>query len=146
LNKLIKKITEDLENFRYNTAVSAFMEFHNEIRQEPASLKSIKTFLILLYPFAPHIAEELNQVLGGKKSLQLADWPEFDPAKIIDQNVDIVVQVNGKVRGKIIVPTGSKEEQVKAEALKLEPVQKALAGTSIKRAIYVPNRLINLVI
>jgi leucyl-tRNA synthetase len=146
LHRLIKKVTEDIEAFRYNTAVSSFMEFHNEIKQEPVSKESIKKFLVLLYPFAPHICEELNQILGGKRSLQLESWPAFDPEKIQEQKAEIVVQVNGKVRGRITVAFGSKEEQVKAQAVKLEPVQKALAGSSAKRVIFVPNRLINLVI
>jgi leucyl-tRNA synthetase len=116
------------------------------VRHEPVSREKVKKFLILLYPFAPHVCEELSQILGGKKSLQLESWPTFDPAKVVEQNAEVVVQINGKVRGKVTVPFNSKEDQVKAEAVKLEPVQKALTGSSIKRAIYVPNRLINLVI
>jgi len=146
LHRLIKKVTEDIENFRYNTAVSSFMEFHNEVRQEPVSLKTIKTFLILLYPFVPHIAEELNLLLGGKKSMQSEKWPEYDPEKITEKDVDVVVQVNGKVRGRVTVPAGSKEDRVKAAAMELEGVKKAAAFDSIKRVIYVPDKLINLVI
>jgi len=146
LNRLIKKITEDIENFRFNTAISAFMGFLNEVKDEKVDLSSVRKFLAVLYPFAPHIAEELNQTLKGKKSLQLEPWPEFDKSKIIDKEVEIVVQINGKVRGRLNIAAESSEDQVKQEALKLEVVKKVLLQESIKRIIFVKNRLINLVI
>lgn len=145
LHKLIKKVTEDVENFRFNTAVSSFMEFYNQIKDEPVSAEFKRTFLKLLYPFAPHISEELNQALAGKTSLQFEKWPKFDPKKIVDTTVEIVVQINGKVRGKVTVSAGSDEAIVKAEALKIEQV-KNLITADPKRVIYVPNKLINLVI
>ena len=151
LNKLIKKITEDIESYHFNTCISAFMEFHNEVKDEPISLASIKTFLILLYPFAPHISEELSQLISGSanqriSSLQSASWPKFDPAKIVDATAEIVVQVNGRVKGKVAVPSGSDENTVKALGVDLSPVKIMLEGQTIKRVIFVPNRLINLVI
>ncbi|HVY67520.1 MAG TPA: leucine--tRNA ligase [Patescibacteria group bacterium] len=146
LHKLIKKITEDIEGFRFNTAISAFMEFHNEVKDEAISPAALRTFLILLYPFAPHLAEELHWSLGGKKSLQLEKWPAFDAAKIAESTAEIVVQVNGKVRGKIKVAHGASQAAAVAEAEKLAPVKQALAGQAAKRIIYVSNRLLNLVI
>ncbi len=170
LHKLIKKITEDIENFRFNTCISAFMEFYNQIKEEKVSWEVIKTFLILLYPFAPHVAEELNQLAsssanqrilrrhgyGGQvrksanqkiiKSLQLAKWPEFDSTKIVQKEAEIVIQINGKVKGKIQVGFDSAEEAVKVEVLKLEVIKQALINDSIKRVVFVKNRLINLVI
>ncbi len=146
LHKLIKKITEDIENFRFNTAISAFMEFHNQIKSEPVGMEYIKTFLILLYPFAPHISEELNLAIGGRRSLQLEKWPQYDASAIADQTVEIVVQINGKVKGKINLPADSSEEAAKVEALKLEAVKNALVNDSIKRTVFVKNRLINLVV
>lgn len=146
LNRLIKKITEDVENFSFNTSISSFMEFHNQVKDEPISAAAMKTFLTLLYPFAPHVAEELNTLLGGKKSLQLESWPKFDASKIVDTEVQVVVQVNGKVRGKLTVPAGSTESSVKEKALELESVQQALNSVTIKRVVYVPDRLINIVI
>jgi leucyl-tRNA synthetase len=148
LNKLIKKITEDIENFHFNTAISAFMGFLNEIKDEQISLESIGTFLKLLHPFAPHVTEELNQLISKSadkqiRSLQQEDWPKFDPAMIVDQTVEIVVQVNGKVKGKIVADSNSLEALVKQKALALP------ALTNIgepKRVIFVPNRLINFVI
>jgi len=151
INKLIKKITEDIENFRFNTSVSAFMEFHNEIKDEFITLASLKTFLILLYPFAPHISEELYQrirEIEKKKvsSLQLETWPLFDEALTIDSTVEMVFQINGKVKGKFTVPSGSTQEAVLVQVMTMEAVKQALVGDSIKRVIFVPNKLINLVI
>lgn len=146
LHKLIKKVTEDIENFRFNTAISSFMEFHNEVKDESLSKSSLKTFLILLYPFAPHIAEELHEIIGGKKSLQLESWPEYNPNLIVATTVQIVVQVNGKVKDKIEIAVGTSEEDVKAKAMALEKVKNSIADGSIKRAIFVPNKLINFVI
>ncbi|MEK7617900.1 MAG: leucine--tRNA ligase [Patescibacteria group bacterium] len=146
LHRLTKKITEDIENFRFNTCISAFMEFHNEVKDEAIDEASIKKFLILLYPFAPHIVEELNLTLGNKTLLQKEKWPEFDASMIVDKEVEVVVQVNGKVKGKIKVAAGSGEEQAKSSALQLEPVKKSLVNDSVKRVIFVKDRLINLVI
>ncbi len=146
LNKLIKKVGEDIQGMRFNTAISAFMEFHNEVKQEPISLGSVKKFLILLYSFAPHLCEELNQMLGSKKTLQYEPWPQFDQTMVVDSMAQIVVQINGKVKGKVEVQAGSSEEQVKELALKLAPVMQVTASDSIKRVIFVKDRLINLVI
>lgn len=146
IQKLIKKITEDIENYKFNTAISAFMEFHNKIRNENISVLEIKQFLILLYPFAPHIAEELNEVLGGKKSLQGEAWPKFDAKKIVADTVNIVVQINGKIKDKLTLPIGSSESSVKNVVLELQKIKQALGTETIKRVVYVPDRLINLVI
>jgi leucyl-tRNA synthetase len=145
LHKLIKKVGEDIENYRFNTAVSAFMEFHNTIKDEPISKESIKTFLILLYPLAPHIAEELHELLGGKDSLQQAPWPTYDPKSVIDDMVQVIVQVNGKVKDKLLVAYDSGEAELKALALALDKVKAAVAGSEPKRVIFVPNKLINIV-
>jgi leucyl-tRNA synthetase len=122
------------------------MEFYNAVKDETVSIASFKKFLVLLYPFAPHLTEELHQILGGKKSLQLEKWPKFDAFKLVESTADIIIQVNGKVKGKITVVSGSSESQVKLEALKNEGVVKALAGNEIKRVVFVPNKLMNLVI
>lgn len=146
LSRLVKKITEDIENFRFNTAISAFMEFHNEIKDDFITLESLKKFLVLLYPFAPHISEELNELMKNKTSLQAEAWPAYDEALIVDKEVEMVVQLNGKVKGKITIASGSGEDAAKTEVLKLEVVKQALVGESIKRVIFVKDRLINLVI
>ncbi len=151
LHRLIKKITEDIENFRFNTSVSAFMEFHNEVKEEAVNSQFIKTFLILLYPFAPHIAEELNQQIilpyrQAGKLLQLEKWPEYDESLVAETEVEIIIQVNGKTKGKIFMPANSKENAVKAIAMELEALKLIMAGQTIKRTIYVLNRIINFVI
>ena len=146
INRLIKKVGEDIENFRFNTAISAFMEFHNEIKGEAVTPAFARTFLKLLYPFAPHISEVLNQSLGGKKILQTEAWPEYDRAKIAETEAEIVVQVNGKVRGKIVMPVGASEAEAKQKALELSAVKQVAAETSLKRVIYIKGRLINLVV
>ncbi len=153
INKLIKKVTEDIENFRFNTAISSFMEFHNQIKDEFISLESLQNFVKVLHPFAPHITEELNSLIGvvtknhGRDfSLQTLPWPDYDESKISESESDLVVQINGKVRGKIKIAQNASEEMVKAEVLKLEVVKQALLSESIKRVIFVKGRLINLVI
>jgi leucyl-tRNA synthetase len=148
LHKLIKKVTEDIEGFHFNTSVSAFMQFHNDIKDEPVSKEFVKTFLTLLYPFAPHMTEELNQKLESRnqKSLQFEKWPKFDPALVIDNEIEIIVQVNGKVKGKMVIARGLNEDKVKEEALKIEAVKQVLQTAQIKKVINVPNRLINFVI
>ncbi len=171
LHKLIKKITEDIESFSFNTSISAFMSFLKEVYKTneeliesksasereigkkniialglPITKKDLKKFFILLYPFAPHVSEELYQLIGGKKTLQLEKWPEYDEAKIIDETVEIVVQINGRIKGKLIVDTGSGQDQVSAQALELEAVKQALVNEIVKRTVFVPNRLINFVV
>ena len=149
LHSLIKKVTEDIENFRFNTAISSFMEFHNEIKDGFISLKDLKQFLILLYPFAPHITEELNQQISksaNQKSLQTEDWPAYDASKIVEPMAEFVVQINGKVKGKITLSSGSTQEQVEAEARKLEAVRKFLTNDTVKRVVFVKDKLINLVV
>ncbi len=146
LHRLTKKITEDIENFRFNTSVSAFMEFHNEVKDEPVSVLSLKIFLTVLYPFAPHVAEELNSIIGNKTSLQLEPWPKFNPEMIVEDTVEIVVQINGKVKGKINLPTGSSQLVAQSQILKLDSVKQTLSDQSIKRIVFVKDKLINLVI
>lgn len=153
LHKLIKKITEDIENFRFNTAISSFMEFHNQVKDEQVSVETIGIFLKLLHPFAPHISEELNQLVENSRghdktqqSLQRQAWPTFDPKMVVDETVEIVVQINGRVKGKITVAHDSKEQEVKSKALEIDAVKQALVNETVKRVIFVPGRLINLVI
>jgi leucyl-tRNA synthetase len=155
LHKLIKKVTEDIENFRFNTSISAFMEFYNEVKEENISTASIKTFLTLLYPFAPHISEELTSIIAPqlrsgssskKKSLQLETWPKYDQALVVDQTVEIIVQINGKVKGRLSVARDSNQTTVEGQAGELETIKQALMNQSVKRVVFVPNRLINFVV
>jgi leucyl-tRNA synthetase len=149
LHRLIKKVGTDIEGFRFNTAVSSFMDFHNKVKDEPVSLEFLKTFLILLYPFAPHIAEELNEILGGQGSLQNASWPQYGDYFLEDQQWDIVVQVNGKVKEKFSVPVNTPKEEIQKTAMALHRVATALDGKAPVRVIVVPGKfgkLINIVL
>jgi len=143
IHKLIKKVTEDIEQFKFNTAIAAFMEFLN--KNENLSKQDWETFLKLLAPFAPHITEELWHDLGNKESIHLADWPKFDPKKTKDDTVVIAVQILGRLRGTIVMDAGAKEGDVKAAALRDEKVKKHLEGKEIVKVIIVPDKLINFV-
>jgi leucyl-tRNA synthetase len=152
LHACIKKVTEDLDGLRFNTAISALMVFINEAMTwdtRPASLLS--EFLILLQPFAPHLAEELWQKLQariGKVSATLAyaPWPGFDAALLVEATIEIPVQVNGKLRDVIRVPAGAGQAELEAAALKAEKVQPFTAGKSVKKVIVVPKKMVNIVV
>jgi leucyl-tRNA synthetase len=122
------------------------MQFHNEVKDQPIGQESLLIFLRLLYPFAPHITEELNELLGGKESLQLSPWPEFDASKIIDSTVQVIIQINGKLKDKLDLPLDATEDELKKQALGSVKVQAALGGKRPARVIVVPNRLVNIVL
>ncbi|MEK7123885.1 MAG: class I tRNA ligase family protein [Patescibacteria group bacterium] len=148
LHKTIKKVTEDIEGFKFNTAISAMMVLVNEIeKQQKLSVVSCKLFVKLLAPFAPHLAEEIWQnVLGNKKSVHFEKWPEYDPRLVIEEKFTLIVQVNGKVRDQFEAPLGVSKEEAEKLALSGEKIKQWLAGKSIKKIIFVPNRLINIVV
>ncbi|MBP9686481.1 MAG: class I tRNA ligase family protein, partial [Candidatus Doudnabacteria bacterium] len=146
INKLTKKVGEDIEAQRFNTCISALMEFLNEVKDEQVSREIFVKFLTVLYPFAPHIAEELHAQVGGKKSLQLATWPKFDPKKIVEATVEFIVQINGKMKDKVQLPLNTTESEAVAQAKTLEKVHAALDGATIRKTIFVPNRLVNFVL
>lgn len=146
LHKLIKKVGEDIEDFKFNTCVSSLMEFLGDVKDEEISPSDFEKFLVVLYSFAPHISEELYQMSGGKGSLQAKSWPKFDPKKVVAKTVEVVVQVNGKVRSKLQVSAGSSEQEVVGLALKDEKIKTALSGSDIKKQFFVQDRLLNLVV
>lgn len=147
LHKTIKKVTEDIENFRFNTGISSMMIFVNELEKEKEiSMISYSSFLILLSPFAPHITEELWEKLGNKESIFLQKWPKYDPELIKEENIKLVVQVNGKVRDTLEVAADISEEEAKEKALQSEKVKKYTEGKDIKKVIFVKGKLINIVI
>ena len=146
LNKTIKKINEDIENFKFNTAVSSLMIFINDAVKSGIGIEEFKSFLKLLAPFAPHIAEEIWYQLGEKESIHLSSWPKYDPSLLVETEIKIIIQVNGKLRGDLNVPVDSLEEVVKNEALQIPAVLKHLEIQDIKKVIYVKNRLINFVV
>ena len=145
INKLIKKITEDIENYRFNTCVSAFMEFMNSVRDERLSRETFMTFLVLLYPFAPFVSEELSQLFGNKKSLQEYAWPKFDEKLISQQDIEVVIQINGKLRDRVIANPEASEKEIMNLALNLETVTSYLGNSTPKKVIFVKGRLLNIV-
>ncbi len=147
LHKTIKKVTEDIEGFAMNTAISSMMVLVNEMEKSTnISDKDFKMFLKILAPFAPHITEELWQKLGEKKSIHKSSWPKWDKKKIVDENITIGVQINGKVRSEITIPKDMEEGDVKALILKDEKVLEWIGGETVKRIIYVKGRIINIVV
>jgi len=157
LHKTIKKVSEDLENCKFNTAVSALMILTNELeKQEKISLNHYSKFLILLAPFAPHITEELWRQLGpastkssaGKHQDSIHDekWPKYDSELIKEEMITLIIQVNGRVRDKIEVEVNISEEKAKELVISSKKVQKWISGKEIKKVIFVPRKLINIVI
>jgi leucine--tRNA ligase len=147
LHKTIKKVSSDIEEQKFNTAIAALMTFMNEVgREKKIGKEQLLSFVKLLNPFAPHIAEEIYQAQGGEGSLQLASWPEYDEAKTVDDSIEIGVQVNGKLRATVTIPTNCEKEEALALAKADEKVQAALDGKNLVKEIYVPNKIVNLVV
>jgi leucyl-tRNA synthetase len=147
LHRTIKKVTEDLESLRLNTAVSQLMIFVNEASaQGGVSIDALNRFIRLLAPFAPHICEEMWQALGEKGFVLNAPWPAYDPDQTIERESTIIVQVNGKLRARIVCPSGMDEASVKAAALDHEDIRNRIHGKQVVRTIYVPDRIMNLVV
>ncbi|MDO8577365.1 MAG: class I tRNA ligase family protein, partial [Candidatus Wildermuthbacteria bacterium] len=143
-NKTIKKVTEDLENLRYNTAIASLMEYLNEMKD--GGKKDIETLLILLAPFAPYITEELWHELGNKDSVHAQSWPTYDAKQVGKQRIRLILQVNGKVRDMLEVPSTISETEATALALKSRNIQKWIGGNKVKRTVFVPGRLVNIVV
>jgi leucyl-tRNA synthetase len=150
IEKTIKKVTEDIEEMKFNTAISTLMIFVNEISKlEVVSQIAYEKFLQILAPFAPHVTEELYFNLQRtvlKNSIHLSEWPKWDPNLIQDEEIKIAVQVNGKVRAEIVIRMDEVEENIKQKALASEVILKYTSGQKIKKVIYVKNRLINIVL
>jgi len=146
LHKTIKKVTEDIENFRFNTAVSSLMILVNELEKQPTlPVVSCKLLTKLLAPFAPHISEELWQKIGGKKSIFEEKWPKYDPKLIKEEIITLIIQTNGRVRDKIEVETNITKEEAEKLTLSREKIKKYIANQKIKKIIFVPQKLINIV-
>jgi leucyl-tRNA synthetase len=147
LHQTIRKVTADTESLDYNTAIAAMMEYVNLLRDEGVTSRpAIEPLLVMLAPYAPHLAEELWAVLGQTGSIFSARWPAFDERLATAGDVEVVVQVNGKVRGRVTVRRGASEAQVVELALRDESVRTFVDGQAIKKTIFVPDRLVNLVV
>jgi len=146
-HKTIKKITNDIESLRFNTAISQMMIFANELdKQESISKIQYEKYLILLSPFAPHIAEEIWKKLGHTKSIFLEAWPKYDEKLIQDEEIELVIQINGKVRDKLRVSADITEEDAKKLAVESEKIKSQISGKKIKKIIFVKGKLISIVI
>jgi leucyl-tRNA synthetase len=146
VHRTIKKVGEDIEALRFNTAISAMMILVKHLGQRPVPREAARTFALLLSPFAPHIGEEIWQRNGGAETLAYEPWPSFDPALTRDDAVEIGVQVNGKVRGTVSLPPDADEAVARARAL-LEPkVREHVEGKTLKKVVYVKNRILNFIV
>jgi leucyl-tRNA synthetase len=147
LHKTIKKVGEDIEGLAFNTAIAAQMELLNAAYKEPGlSAAALRTMVLLMAPFAPHLAEELWESLGGKASLAYEPFPSFDPALVVDDSVVVSVQVNGKLRGTLTVAKTDAGPAVIAAAKALEAVTRQLEGKTIVKEIFVPGKIVNFVV
>jgi leucyl-tRNA synthetase len=147
LHQTIKKVGADTESLNYNTAIAAMMEYVNELREQGArSREHLEPLVIMLAPYAPHFAEELWELLGHDTSVFAARWPAHDEGLATSGDVEIAVQVNGRLRSRLTVARGMAEDQVVALALADEAVKKFVDGQKVKKVIYVQDRLVNLVV
>jgi len=147
LHKTIKKVSEDIENFRFNTAISAMMILVNEMeKQEKILAADYELLITMLAPFAPHLAEEVWEKLGHTQSIFLQAWPVYDPTLLQGEEIEMVVQVNGKLRDKLVVAIDVTEDEAKETALESEKVKVFTAGKEIKKIIFVSGKLINIVV
>jgi len=145
LNKTIKKVGDDIESYKFNTAISQLMILLNFVGEGSISKDDMKIIIKLLSPFAPHVAEELWEKMGNSTSIHLEKWPEYDESKLISDTVSVVVQINGKTRGSIESPSGSSEDEILTLIQADGSLSKWIEG-DMKKVIYVPNKLINLVL
>jgi leucyl-tRNA synthetase len=155
LNKTIKKVTEDILNFNFNTAISAFMILVNSAEKMPARIhsdeggeltkKEYEIILKLLAPFAPHMTEEIWANLGNKKSIHLEKWPDYDEKKIVSEKIMIMVQINGKPRASFEMPVGSSQDEVEKVSFAREDVSKWLIGKEIKKKMFIKEKILSII-
>jgi leucyl-tRNA synthetase len=147
IHKTIKKVSEDIEAMKYNTAIAAMMGLLNDIVAEGHITKDNLVLLVkILAPFAPHLCEEMYAELGGEGYVSLSAWPEFDPAKIVESTIEIAVQVNGKLKATIKIPNGCEKDEALSIAKADSSVAAAIEGKNLVKEIYVPNKIVNLVV
>ena len=147
LHKTIAAVTKDIETLSFNTAIAKMMEFTNFFTKEekrPAAV--MEKLVLLLSPFAPHLAEELWQLLGHKQTLAYESWPQFDPAFLREDTVEVPVQVNGKLRSRVVVPTGTDAATIEAAARADERTAELLGDKTVVKVIVVPGKLVNFVV
>ncbi len=145
-HKLVKKVGEDIESLKFNTAIAAMMSVLNQMDEKGSVTRGeLRAFITLLNPFAPHLTEEMNEAMGEKTLLARAPWPQYDPAKCVDQKVEMVVQICGKIKARITVAAEATQEEVTAIAKEEPGVKAALEGKAILKEIFVKGKLLNIV-
>jgi leucyl-tRNA synthetase len=149
MHATVKKVTEDIESLSFNTAISQMMIFVNAFIPQRGTGKvpvlAMRTLLVLLNPFAPHIASELWQQLKSPGDITAQSWPDYDEKFLVEDEIEIVLQVNGKVRDRIIVPLAASDTELEAAARANQKVQNALGGKPIRKVVVVPKKLVNIV-
>ena len=146
-HRTIKKVSADIEDMKFNTAIAAMMELLNEIDKAGAvTVDEVKTLAALLCPFAPHVCEEIWERLGGEGFCSLAPWPVYDEAKTVSDTVEVAVQICGKLRAVVEMPTTASREEMAALAKANDRVIAALEGKTIVKEIVVPGKIVNLVV
>jgi leucyl-tRNA synthetase len=147
LHQTIQKVTEDLDGMRFNTAIAAMMEFTNHLTKLDVRPRSVlEPFVLLLAPFAPHLAEELWRALGHEGTLAYKPWPKFDPSLTKADEIEVPVQINGKLRARLNVPAGTDEATLREMALADERIRELIAGKQVRKVIIVPGKLVNIVV
>ena len=149
IHKCIKKVADDIESMKFNTAIAAMMTLVGEFQKNGCTKGDMKALLVMLSPFAPHIAEELWEMLGFYAQMGFAcqqSWPEYDESKTVASEIQMAVQVNGKVRSNIVVPAGADNDAIVAAAQADEKVRKFTDGMALVKSIVVPGRLVNLIV
>ncbi len=146
-HKTIKKVTSDIDNMKFNTAIAALMALLNDIYEKNSiTADELKIFLALLNPFAPHLTEEMWEGLGESEFLSLSKWPEYDESKTVENTVEIAIQVCGKLKGTVVIPMNCDKDQAIAIAKEAEAVKPLVDGKTVIKEIYVPNKLVNIVV
>ncbi|MFP4344654.1 MAG: class I tRNA ligase family protein [Anaerolineales bacterium] len=153
MHRAIKAVTEDLENFSFNTVIARLMEYTNALNKEKAALwgtevwgEGVSTLLLLMAPITPHVTEELWGLLEQPYSIHRQAWPTWDEAMLVEESVEIPVQINGKVRGRIVVPADADEETIKQQALQEPNVRRYIQGKQIRKIIIPQGKLVSIVV
>ena len=146
VHETLKKVGEDIEKLSFNTAISQMMICTNAFTQaDVVPLKEFTQFLTVLDPFAPHLAEEINTRLGGRTMLSETEWPAYNPEALVRTEIELIVQVNGKLRDRLMISKEADEETVKATALASSKVKEHTDGKTIRKIIYIPGKIFNIV-
>ncbi len=147
LHATIKKVTEDIENLRFNTAIASMMMFVNEaMKWDDRPREILSTFVLLLSPFAPHLGEELWHILGNDNSLAYENWPNYNENYLKEDSTEVVVQINGKLRYKLQLPMDLSKEETEKTALTADKVKEIINGQTVVKVIVIPNKLVNIVV